>query len=118
VWPGAGTGRGRTALLRAHPLLDRGAIAGEAFGRRLVSGTVEYERRAWTHPLASIGVAVFADAARAADRLAATGASPLFVDVGAGLRIRSAGLGGTLTLDAARATRGGRTVFSVNFIPR
>ncbi len=37
LWSGAGDGHARPALLRAHPLLDDGAIDGPAFGRTLTS---------------------------------------------------------------------------------
>ena len=37
-WSGAGTGQGRDALLRAHPLLHDGVIRDAVFGRGLVSG--------------------------------------------------------------------------------
>ncbi|MBW8895062.1 MAG: hypothetical protein JF613_02615, partial [Acidobacteria bacterium] len=44
LWPGAGTGQGRDALLRAHPLIDDGIIGNAVFGRHLMSGGVEGRR--------------------------------------------------------------------------
>ena len=44
LWTGAGTGQGRSALLRAHPLLDDGVIRDGVFGRRLIYGTAEWRR--------------------------------------------------------------------------
>ncbi|MDO8834847.1 MAG: C39 family peptidase, partial [Vicinamibacterales bacterium] len=35
LWYGAGTGHGRQALLRAHPLLDHGVVTGPVFGREV-----------------------------------------------------------------------------------
>jgi len=49
IWPGAGTGQGRSGLLRAHPLLSHGVLSGPVFGRELLRGTVEYARPdSWT----------------------------------------------------------------------
>src|SRR5438067_774051 len=48
LWPGAGEGQARGPLLRAHPLIDDGAMEIESaavFGRSLVAGSVEGQRR-------------------------------------------------------------------------
>lgn len=100
VWPGAGLGRARVALLRGHPLLDAGVVTGEVFGRRLAHATIEITQPVWRHPLARIGIAGFADAARAWRRVE-PGASPLHVDVGIGARIRTPGHAGVFYVDAA-----------------
>jgi predicted double-glycine peptidase len=100
VWPGAGLGRAREALLRGHPLLDDGVVTGEAFGRRLAHATIEIAQPLWRHPLARIGIAGFVDGARAWQRME-PGASPLHVDVGIGARIRTPGQAGVFYLDAA-----------------
>jgi Peptidase C39 family len=99
LWPGAGTGLGRSLLLRAHPLLRDGVIAGPAFGRRLVRAGLEAEA-----PLTSIGPiklrgAAFVDAAR----VLSPEASPArtLVDVGAGLRVRLPWRGSALRVDLA-----------------
>jgi hypothetical protein len=112
VWPGASTGKGRNATLRAHKLLEHDIVTGEVFGRRLLYGTVEYERPAYVHDLGTLGVAVFADAARAWDRLVSNRPSPLHVDVGIGLRLRAPGLGGAIRMDYARGLRDGRSAVS------
>jgi Papain-like cysteine protease AvrRpt2 len=111
LWSGAGTGHGRRLLLRAHPLLDDGVIAGEAFGRRLVHGSVEWRQR-----LAAIGplllqAAVFADAAAAsrADRSASR-----HVDIGVGVRVRVPGEG-TLRVDYGRGLTDVRHAVSVGW---
>ena len=61
VWSGAGDGRARPGLLRAHPLLDDGVIEGPVFGRRVQSATLELQRWFRRPQLARIGIAVFAE---------------------------------------------------------
>lgn len=83
VWPGAGTGEMREALLRGHPLDADGIIAGEGLGRRLLHGTVEYRLFRGLGPLRG-GLSLFLDGARVAHGL--EGPSPrTYVDPGAGL---------------------------------
>jgi hypothetical protein len=105
-WPGADTGRARPLLLRAHPLLDEGRIAGPIFGRTVVHGTIEAQRDVFTKGLFSAGVATFADVARAWRRADGT-SSPLHVDVGVGARLRLAPGYPTLRIDIARGLRDG-----------
>lgn len=62
LWPGAGTGRVRAPLLRAHPLVEDGRIGGPGFGRGLVHGTVEHRIFSRIGPL-RVGGALFVDAA-------------------------------------------------------
>ena len=111
LWSGAGTGQGRSALLRGHPLLDDGVIRQGVFGRRLLYGTAEWRR--WGKPIAHVlrlAPAMFADVARAyrvpsfADRRA-------HVDVGVGLRVAIPG-SGVLRADVARGLRDGATAVS------
>jgi hypothetical protein len=111
LWPGAGTGQARDALLRAHPLLHDGAIRDGVFGRRLAYAGLEWRR--WIPrgfgPV-RLGPAVFVDAARAravpafADRRA-------HVDVGAGVRI-AVPSAGVLRADFARGLRDGEMALS------
>jgi hypothetical protein len=113
IWPGAGTGHTRPALLRAHPLLDNGVVTGEAFGRRLITGGIEWQR--WSRPGVSLvryAPAVFVDIARAAHGLPET-RTPTEVDVGAGFRVS---LGGdeTLRIDVAHGLRDGQNAVSVS----
>jgi len=110
LWPGAGDGHGRPVLLRAHPLLDDGVVAGPAFGRTLAYGSVEAERWIDRGRLVRFGWAAFADAARAW-RGTADGAAQ--VDVGVGLRIRVPGTAGAVRLDVARGVRDGARAISV-----
>jgi hypothetical protein len=83
LWPGAGTGRVRGPLLRAHPLVEDARIGGAAFGRTLAHGTVEHRVFAHLGPL-RIGGALFLDAARAWDRGVTGEQSRALVDVGFG----------------------------------
>jgi hypothetical protein len=115
LWPGAGTGQGRDALLRAHPLLDDGVIRRGAFGRRLFHAGVEWRR--WTAPsvrLVRLAPAIFLDVARA-------GSVPGFADgrfhadLGAGLRLALPG-SGTLRVDVARGLRDGQMALSAGWV--
>lgn len=105
VWPGAGDGRARPGLLRAHPLLDDGVIEGPVFGRRVQSATLELQRWLRRPQLARIGVAVFADTAHASNRLEAATGRPFQVDVGSGLRFRLPGSDRTFRIDYAHGLR-------------
>jgi Peptidase_C39 like family len=105
VWSGAGDGRARPGLLRAHPLLDDGVIEGPVFGRRVQSATLELQRWFRQPQLARIGIAVFADTASASDRLEAAAGRPFQVDVGSGLRFRFPGSDRTFRIDYAHGLR-------------
>src|SRR5262249_52444262 len=114
LWSGAGTGQGRSVLLRAHPLLVDGVIRDGIFGRTLVHGGVE-----WRHALppvrhvVRIAPAIFLDSARAFDGLAGFDRRT-HADVGAGLRIPIPG-SGVIRLDVAHGLVDGRTAFSVGW---
>lgn len=113
LWPGAGTGHAREALLRAHPLLDDGRVSGEVFGRRLAHGTVEVRR--WMRPVGKVvrlAPAAFVDIAAASRRLAPGNAWQ--ADAGAGLRIAIPGLR-VIRIDIAKGLRDGATAFSVGW---
>jgi len=114
VWSGAGTGLGRDALLRAHPLLVDDIIAGPAFGRTLAQTTSEYSHPLVTRPFGSLALAGFVDAANAWQGLAAS-ASGWLVDVGGGLRVRAPGLAGALRLDIAHSVSSGGFVLSAGW---
>lgn len=114
LWPGAGTGSGRESLLRAHPLLAEGVVAGPAFGRSLVDAGLELESAARPIGLVRIGVGVFVDAARAGDRLRASEPSPgWLLDGGASLRIAPAGTRGLIRLTAAHGLLDGASAVSL-----
>ena len=90
LWPGAGDGHARAALLRAHPLLDDGIIdttARSAFARTIESATFEGQRWFDRPALVRLGVAAFADMA-IAKRAASNRGGSSNVDVGAGVRVR------------------------------
>lgn len=116
LWPGAGTGRGRPQLLRAHPLLEDGRVTGPAFGRSLVHGGAE--TTAWLGGIGPVraGVAGFVDAAAVADRAEGWPGERAHVDAGTGLRLGIGPGGGTLRLDGAVGLRDGRTALSVGWI--
>lgn len=114
AWPGADTGQVRDVLLRAHPLLDDDSISDGVFGRRLVSGGVEFQR--WTRPskwLLQYAPAAFVDVARAT-RGFESSITPTQVDAGVGLRLSAPG-SGVLRIDLAHGLRDGRTALSVTW---
>jgi hypothetical protein len=114
LWPGAGLGHARDVLLRAHPLLDDGAITGDVFGRQLYH--VGAESRRWFKPglrIVPLAPAVFVDLARAAKRLRPGDA--WHADAGVGVRIAVPG-SGVLRVDLAKGLRDGETVFSIGWL--
>jgi len=115
LWPGAGTGRARTPLLRAHPLLDAGVVSGPAFGRRLAHGTVEYQRPLLSAPVGAIRLAAFADTASAWRRIGDEDRGPWHTDVGTGIRLALPGNGGTIRVDVARGLQDRRVALSAGW---
>jgi hypothetical protein len=116
LWPGAGTGQGRPALLRAHPLLsDGGTLTGPAFGRTAAHGSLEYVRPIRQTLAGSVSIAAFVDTARAGRRLSGLDASPLYVDGGVGMRVGVPGSGGEIRIDVAQGLRGGGRVLSAGW---
>jgi hypothetical protein len=107
LWSGAGEGRARPRLLRAHPLLDDGVLSGGVLGPTVRYGTIEAQR--WlSHPaLARLAVAAFIDSARAS--------GPLQFDTGLGVRLRSNPKAGTLRIDYAHGLRDGADAVSVGW---
>jgi hypothetical protein len=105
IWPGAGDGRARPGLLRAHPLLDDGVINGAAFGRHVQSATLEGQRWFDRWQIPRVGVAVFADTAHATNRLGEATVRPFQVDVGSGIRIRLPGSDRIFRFDYAHGLR-------------
>ena len=111
-WSGAGTGHGRKALLRAHPLLDGGRLTGDVFGRRLSHASAEL--RAWMPPVRRIlrlAPAIFVDAAHAARRRERGDAWQ--VDAGIGLRLAAGN--SVLRVDLANGLRDGATALSIGW---
>lgn len=107
LWYGAGEGRARPGLLRAHRLFHDGIIDGAVFGRQVTTVNTELQR--WfTTRIAPVAVAVFADVGHAAHRLPGAAGEALAVDAGFGVRARAPGLDGVARLDYARGLRDGR----------
>src|SRR5262249_36615864 len=105
LWPGAGDGHARAALLRAHPLLDDGAIDAtheSAFGRTLASTSLEGQRwLAASSSLVRVGLAAFVDAARASRQAGGVDRPLTRVDAGIGLRMKLPASDRTLRIDVA-----------------
>jgi hypothetical protein len=112
LWPGAGEGHARPALLRAHRLLDDGVIAGPVFGRTLAHATFETQRWFERGRPIRLGVAAFTDFAQARRTLDGR-QSPIEMDTGAGLRVRVPGGGGTIRVDFARGLYDGAQAITV-----
>jgi hypothetical protein len=114
LWPGAGTGRGRAPLLRAHPLLDNGVVAGRAFGRTLVHTGLE--RQAWACTVKSLrfGWSLFVDGARPWDSLR-SGPVPWQVDGGACIRLAGLGARGEFRITAAHGFEDGGSALSIGW---
>ena len=115
LWQGAGTGQGRSALLRAHPLLNNDVISGPVFGREVTHGSLEYLRPMGRTIAGGLAIAAFVDAARASRTLSGGSASPLFVDAGLGVRVRPAGSRAAIRIDLAHGLRGGGTTVSAGW---
>jgi hypothetical protein len=107
LWSGAGEGRARPRLLRAHPLLEDGVVSGELFGTTVRYGTVETQHWLRRPALARIGLAAFVDGARAS--------GPLQIDAGLGVRLRALPRGGTLRIDYGHGLRDGADAVSVGW---
>ncbi|MDX1568416.1 MAG: hypothetical protein R3223_11490, partial [Longimicrobiales bacterium] len=114
-WPGAGEGRAREGLLRAHPLLDGGVIAGEGFGRTLVNAGAEARWWGGGWSGLTLAPAVFVDVGRAGRRMVDRPTSALLVDAGVGLRVTVPGRGGAARVDLARGVTDGGWVLQVGW---
>jgi hypothetical protein len=117
LWPGAGEGWARTPLLRAHPLLNDGAIdvsGRSVFGRSVGYASAETTRWLARPALVRPGVAGFVDVGQARRQLnATTGLAQ--TDVGAGLRLRLPGDSHILRVDFAHGLRDGANAVSVGW---
>lgn len=117
LWPGAGDGQARAPLLRAHPLLRDGVVdmtASSAFGRTLAFGSAEAQRWLERPSIVRLGIAGFADVARAS-RQSVTGGLA-HVDVGAGLRLKIPGAPGVLRADVAHGLRDGANALTFGWL--
>src|SRR4051812_14102861 len=107
IWSGAGEGRARPRLLRAHPLLDDGVVAGPVFGTKVGYATAEAQRWLPRPALARIAAAAFVDSAAAS--------GPRQIDAGVGVRLRATPRGNTLRIDYAHGVRDGADAVSVGW---
>jgi hypothetical protein len=115
VWFAGDTGRARSLLLRAHPILSEAArFRTERLGRLVGNGSVEVQRW-WKVGPFRVGGATFADAARTARRVA--GGDVTDVDVGVGFRGALPGKTAGFRFDVAKGLRDGATAFSVVYRP-
>ena len=103
LWSGGDTGVVRSTLLRAHPLLEDGAIRASELRHVLPNASLEYQRRVVTHPVLQVGWAAFADA------------TSRHVDTGLGLRFKLPGSTRLLRIDVARGVRDNATALSVSW---
>jgi len=117
LWPGAGTGRGREPLLRAHPLLEDGVLSGRAFGRALANGGIEQQAWVGTVRALRIGFGLFLDAARPWES-PRSARVPWQVDGGACLRLAGLGARGEFRLTAAHGLEDGASAFTVGWSAR
>jgi len=115
LWPGAGTGRGRDLLLRAHPLLHDDVMDGDAFGRTVSHGSMELTRPLARIPGGAVAMAAFVDSARVWHRTAAAVTSPLYLDVGVGVRLRAPGQRNVVRIDLAHGLLGGGFTLSAGW---
>jgi hypothetical protein len=113
LWPGAGEGYARAVLLRAHPLLEGGAIAGAMLGRQLAHGSAEATRWFGFSFPARVGIAGFVDAARASSLADGSPGVRMEVDAGIGLRVKLPAQSGTLRVDLARGLRDGAQALTI-----
>jgi len=116
LWSGAGDGRERGELLRAHPMLDDGVInvtPNSVFGRSIAFGNVETRHWMDTPWPVRFGVAAFVDVAHAGVR--AFAAPTTQVDVGGGLRLRLPGSSRTLRVDVAHGLRDGANALTIGW---
>ena len=105
LWSGGDTGVVRSTLLRAHPLLEDGAIRASELRQVLPNASLEYQRRVATYPVMQVGWAAFVDA------------TSRHVDTGLGVRFKFPGSPSLLRIDVARGVRDGATALSVSWQP-
>jgi len=110
LWFAGDTGRARSLLLRAHPILTEGErFRTERMARIFAHESTEVQRW-WRVGAFRTGIATFVDTGVTARRL--SGSSITDVDVGIGLRGAYPGRAGALRLDIARGVRDGNIAIS------
>ncbi len=115
LWAAGDTGNVRTALLRAHPVLDSGRLRVERLGRLFVHGSFEAQR--WWRvagPL-RIAAAAFTDLGQTSRRTDSTARGD--VDVGLGARIAVAGIPGVFRADLGKGLSDGAIAICLVYEP-
>jgi hypothetical protein len=119
LWPGAGEGFARSALLRAHPLLEDGAIdvsGTSVFGRSLTHASIESQRWLERPPIVKLGLAGFLDFGESSRQMVADSSGRAQIDVGGGIRLRLPGAAHVLRVDFAHGLRDGANAFSIGWV--
>jgi len=113
LWFAGDTGRARSLLLRAHPILTDGErFRTERMARIFAHESTEVQRWWRVGPFRT-GIATFVDTGVTARRL--SGSSITDVDVGIGLRGAYPARAGALRLDIARGIRDGHVAISATY---
>jgi hypothetical protein len=115
LWFAGDTGKVRPMLLRAHPVIDDGALRSDRLGRRIVHFSAEAQQWWTVRSAVRVGAAVFTDAARVDRRVTSDATGD--VDVGAGLRVGLPVLNGEFRLDVGKGLRDGNTAVSFVYEP-
>jgi hypothetical protein len=115
LWFAGDTGRARSVLSRAHPLITDGHIRVERIGRHLVHSSGEAQKWWEGRARVRVGAAAFVDAVRV-DRRGESRART-DVDVGLGARLAVPGVSGVLRIDVAKGVRDGATALSFVYDP-
>jgi hypothetical protein len=105
LWSGGDTGVVRRTLLRAHPLLEDGAIRASELHQVLPNVSLEYQHGITTYRVMQIGWAAFVDA------------TSRHADTGVGLRLKLPGSASPLRIDFARGIRDGAAALSFSWQP-
>jgi hypothetical protein len=115
IWFAGDTGRARSVLLRAHPLISDGEIRAERIGRHVFYTSGEAQRWWVAKAQVRVGAAAFVDAARTDRRIGPRAQSD--VDLGIGARLSIPGVSGVLRVDVAKGLRDGATALSFVYDP-
>jgi hypothetical protein len=115
LWWAGDTGHVRTALLRAHPVLDEGRLRVDRLGRTFLHGSLEAQR--WWRVAGPVraAAAAFADLGRTGRRVSGPARSD--VDLGVGARLAVTGIPGIFRADLGKGVRDGAMAFSLVYEP-
>jgi hypothetical protein len=115
LWWAGDTGHVRTALLRAHPVLDEGHLRVDRLGRTFFHGSLEAQRWWGVAGPVRAAAAAFGDFGRTGRRI--SGPARGDVDLGMGARLAVAGIPGIFRADLGKGLRDGATAFSLVYEP-